>query len=98
MKRKIIVPIHAKCELTELGMRIKFARKERSITLEAMAGKVGCSIPTIRSLESGEGTVSLGTLMAVLFYLNKHRDIAKVCEGKSGMDASSMLDALMGGK
>ena len=98
MKRKVTIPLQGNRELIEIGKRIKFARKERGITLDSMAGKVGCSIPTIRELESGKGTVNLGVFMAVLYYLNKHRDIAKVCEGKSGLDASAMLDKLMESK
>lgn len=76
---------HLRCpaaqrELQQLGERIRINRKNRKWTLESLASRCGCSVPTLRDLEMGKDSVSLRTLIAVLWCLNKHKDLADVCE------------------
>jgi transcriptional regulator with XRE-family HTH domain len=43
-----------------LGKRIRLARVERRWTLAELAERVGTSVPTLRKIEAGEPSVSLG--------------------------------------
>jgi transcriptional regulator with XRE-family HTH domain len=43
-----------------LGKRIRVARVERRWTLAELAERVGTSVPTLRKIEAGEPSVSLG--------------------------------------
>ena len=52
-----------------LGARLKLARLRRRVTETEMAGRVGVSRPTIRRLEAGALSVSLGVLARVLAVL-----------------------------
>lgn len=46
-----------------LGKQIRVARIERRWTLEELAERVGVSLPTIRKVERGDPTVSLGVAL-----------------------------------
>ena len=74
------VPPAVQREFQMLGERIKINRKYRKWTLQDMANKCGCSVPTLRDLEKGKSTVSIYVLMHVLWCLQKHKDISNVCE------------------
>jgi len=67
-------------EFIALGERIKINRKHRKWTLQSLAERCGCSVPTLRALEQGKCTVSIQVLMRVLWCLQKHKDIGGVCE------------------
>lgn len=43
-----------------LGKRIRLARLERRWTLAELAERVGTSVPTLRKIEAGQPSVSLG--------------------------------------
>jgi len=77
---KYIVPPAVQREFKLLGERIRINRKHRKWTLQSMADRCGCSVPTLRSLEQGKETVSIYVLLQVLWCLQKHKDIAEVCE------------------
>jgi len=52
-----------------LGGWISAARKQRGLTQAQLAGQVGITIPTLRKLESGDGSVSLQTFLTALAVL-----------------------------
>ncbi|TVR45944.1 MAG: XRE family transcriptional regulator [Planctomycetota bacterium] len=70
----------ARRELSDLGMRICYARKRRSLTRKALAGRAGISEYTLRRVESGEIGVTIGAYVAVLYALGLAGDLAAVAE------------------
>ncbi|TVR17182.1 MAG: transcriptional regulator [Planctomycetota bacterium] len=70
----------ARQELSDLGMRISYARKRRSLTRKALAGRAGISEYTLRRVESGEIGVTIGAYVAVLYALGLAGDLAAVAE------------------
>ena len=64
--------------LSQLGENIKLARKRRTYTQTLIAGRTGLSRLTIRKIEHGDPSVSLGHYVAVLGVLGLAEDFAKV--------------------
>ena len=61
-----------------LGENIKLARKRRGYTQSLIAERTGFSRITIRKIERGEPSVSMGHYIAVLSVLGLAEDFAKV--------------------
>lgn len=57
-------------DLTSLGMRIRSARKERGMTLEALSKKVGISLNFLWEIEAGRKAPALPTLYNLAIALN----------------------------
>ncbi|WP_084783827.1 helix-turn-helix domain-containing protein [Marinobacterium aestuarii] len=64
--------------LQQLGENIRLAMKRRKITQAMIADRTGLSKPTLRNIERGESTVSIGHYLRVLAVLGLADDLAKV--------------------
>ncbi len=64
--------------LEQLGENIKLARKRRSYTQVLISQRTGLSRLTIRKIEQGDPSVSMGHYVAVLGVLGLAGDIANV--------------------
>jgi transcriptional regulator with XRE-family HTH domain len=64
--------------LRELGENIRLARLRRGFSAELVAERAGMSRTTLRAVESGEPTVTLGSYANVLHSLGLHQDLALV--------------------
>lgn len=80
VKKTHILPFPVSREVKELGKRLQTSRKSLKWTLKGLASRCNCSVPTLRALEAGKSTVSISVLLNVLWCLNKHTDLSKVCE------------------
>ncbi len=60
---------------SNLGERIRHARLRRRMSATEMAERIGVSRPTLRSLERGDMTVSLGVLVRALGVLGLEADL-----------------------
>ena len=69
MKKTSVIPIPVNKALKTLGQNIKEARIKRRLTLELVAERAGISMLTLRMLEKGSPTVSMGIYAKVLFVL-----------------------------
>jgi transcriptional regulator with XRE-family HTH domain len=69
MKKTSVIPIPVNKALKTLGQNIKEARIKRRLTLELVAERAGISMLTLRMLEKGSATVSMGIYAKVLFVL-----------------------------
>ncbi|RRS01060.1 XRE family transcriptional regulator [Aquabacterium soli] len=75
MKRRAVILPSAREQLEELGLRLRLARERRGISQVLAAERVGCSRETLRRLEAGDPSVSLGTVLRVLRVLQLDADI-----------------------
>ena len=69
MKKQVNLPIPAIKALIKVGKDINDARRRRRITIELMAERAGVSPATIRKIEKGDSTTSIGGYASVLFVL-----------------------------
>ena len=77
-KRQAIVFPKEQKMLEQLGENIRLAMKRRKITQTMIAERTGLSKPTLRNIERGESTVSIGHYLRVLAVLGLAEDLAKV--------------------
>lgn len=64
--------------LRQLGENIRLAMKRRKLTQTMLAERTGFSKPTLRNIERGESTVSIGHYVRVLSVLGLAADMAAV--------------------
>jgi transcriptional regulator with XRE-family HTH domain len=69
--------------LRVLGNRIRSARIRRGDQQKVFAYRIGVSIPTLRDLEEGKPTVSIGAFMNALEAVGHLEDMAAVMAGVS---------------
>jgi transcriptional regulator with XRE-family HTH domain len=65
-------------QLQELGENIRLARLRRGFAAELIAERVGISRPTLRAIERGDGSVSMGAYASVLQSLGLEKTLAGV--------------------
>jgi transcriptional regulator with XRE-family HTH domain len=64
--------------LAELGENIRLARKRRGLSAQLVAERAGMSRPTLRAVERGEASVTLGAVANVLHSLGLEKDLGMV--------------------
>lgn len=79
-KKKRSAPVFPKNRqiLTQLGENIKLAGKRRGYTQSLIAERTGLSRLTVRKIEQGDPTVSIGHYVAVLSVLGLVEDLGRV--------------------
>ncbi|HTU58277.1 MAG TPA: helix-turn-helix transcriptional regulator [Polyangiales bacterium] len=81
MPRATAVPLPAvRRVLAELGRNVRLARLRRKLSAELLAERAGMTRPTLRSIERGEPSVTLGALANVLHSLGLETDLRKLAE------------------
>jgi len=76
-RKAIVFPKNVKI-LQVLGENIKLARKRRRLTQSLIADRTGLSRLTVRKIENGEPSVSIGHYINVLAVLNLAEDFKNV--------------------
>lgn len=76
-RQAVVFPKEQKI-LQQLGENIRLAMKRRKITQTMIAERTGLSKPTLRNIERGESTVSIGHYLRVLSVLGLAEDLARV--------------------
>ena len=66
--------------LKVLGENIRLARRRRRLSTTMLAERAGMTRMTLRAIERGEPTVSLGAYANVLFSLGLEKDLSTVAQ------------------
>jgi transcriptional regulator with XRE-family HTH domain len=74
------LPIPVISGLRKLGQNINHARRRRRITTQLMAERAGLSRSTIRKIEQGDPTASMGSYGAVLFVLGMEKRLSDLVD------------------
>lgn len=77
LRSAVIFPPQLKV-LAQLGENIKLARKRRKLTQTLIAERTGLSRVTLRKIEQGDPSVSMGHYVTVLAQLGLVEDLAQV--------------------
>ena len=67
-------------DMALVGEQIRLARLRRNLSMEQVAERAQCSIPTLTKVEKGVATVSVGTYLRVLYVLELHKDILSLAQ------------------
>ncbi|MGE0399034.1 MAG: helix-turn-helix domain-containing protein [Kofleriaceae bacterium] len=79
MPRKVADPLPVVARvLSELGDHVRLARQRRRLPAELVAERAGMSRPTLRALERGASSVTLGALANVLHVLGLEKELGAI--------------------
>ena len=76
------LPESIKVALRQVGKNIQIARKRRRIPLRQMSEQTLISVPTLRKVEKGSPSVSLGIFLQVLWTLQLHTGFESIADPK----------------
>jgi transcriptional regulator with XRE-family HTH domain len=79
--------------LGELGENIRLARRRRGLSAELVAQRAGMSRPTLRAVERGEASVTIGAIANVLHCLGLEKDLALL--GRADIVGHQLQDAAL---
>jgi len=79
-KRSAVIFPSNRERLTQLGENIRLAIKRRRFTQTLISERTGLSRMTIRRIEHGDASVSLGHYLAVLSVIDLADDIVKIAK------------------
>ena len=77
-KKTALVQRSAQRALSALGENVRLARRRRGLSQTLLAERAGMSRPTLRSIERGAATVTLGALANVLHSLGLDDDLEAI--------------------
>jgi transcriptional regulator with XRE-family HTH domain len=77
IKKTILMPRIERI-LVEVGENVKLARLRRKLSAEQVAERANTTRPTLRSIEQGSGSVTIGVYAQVLFVLGMEKDLLKL--------------------
>jgi transcriptional regulator with XRE-family HTH domain len=87
MKQKLYLPLPAKNALLKLGSDIRDARRRRRITMALLAERARITVDTLKQIEKGNPSTSIGGYASVLYSLgmtDRLRDIADASHDFTG--------------
>ena len=77
-RRSAAVHPHVRRLVKAMGERVRLARLRRGFSAALVAERAGMSLPTLRAIEKGTPSVTLGSYVNVLHSLGLHDDLALV--------------------
>ena len=75
-KRTPVILPSTQRHLREIGANLKLARLRRRFSSQVVAERADISLPTLRSIERGDGSVTMGAYANVLAVLGLQDDLA----------------------
>ncbi len=80
MKKHTRLPIPAKRIMSKVGSDMRDARLRRRLPMELIAERAGISRATLRKIENGDTSVSLGSFVSVLFALGMIERLKEIAD------------------
>jgi transcriptional regulator with XRE-family HTH domain len=65
-------------DLKLVGEQIRLARLRRNLSMEQIAERATCSVPSVAAVENGKSTVSIGIYIRILYALGLNKDILHI--------------------
>ncbi len=75
-----MLPAAVERSLAQLGEHIRIARKRRKQSLALWAERMQVSIPTIRSMEAGDPSVSVATYATALWLIGRAQALGEIAD------------------
>lgn len=75
-----MISIESSDKLEKLGKRLREARLEKNESQERFSARLGISVPTLRKMEKGDPTCSVGLWAEALFILDRPTDLDALLE------------------
>ena len=72
------LPPEAASALARLGEDLAVARIRRKESQKSWANRIGCSVPTLRRVEQGDPTVSIGIYVTALWMMGRVAALAEL--------------------
>ncbi len=72
------LPTELKVTISQLGKRVRIARKRRAITMEEMSSRMFVNRKTLARLEKGDPGVSMAIFASALWVLGLDKDLMNV--------------------
>lgn len=89
------LPLPARRALVRLGQNLALARRRRRISTQSMAERLQVSTATLRRLERGDASLSVGTLAKALLVLNSLQRFSELLDtGADDLGLQLMDEAL----
>jgi transcriptional regulator with XRE-family HTH domain len=89
------LPLPVRRALRQLGRNLALARRRRRISTQSMAERLQISTATLRRLERGDPTLSVGTLAKALLVLNALESFSSLLDtGADNLGLQLMDEAL----
>lgn len=85
----LAMPTSIRRALVKLGSDLNIARRKRGLSVERMTQGAGISSSTLRRLEQGDPTVSIGALSMVLLVLGEQGRLSELVDLST--DTSGLL-------
>ena len=92
MKNSVNLPIPAMRALRKVGRDINDARRRRRVTIQLMAERAGVSTATIRKIEKGDPTTSMGGYSSVLFVLGMVERLGDLVDAAHDLTGRQLSD------
>jgi transcriptional regulator with XRE-family HTH domain len=81
------LPAAGSAALRKLGADLATARKRRKQSMADWAARLQVSVPTLRRMESGDPSVSMGVYATAVWLINRQDALARVAEPKEDLAA-----------
>lgn len=82
-----MLPAAGAAAVRKLGGDLATARKRRKQSLADWSARLRVSVPTLRRMESGDLSVSMGVYATALWLINRHEALAIAAEPKEDLPA-----------
>lgn len=93
--RSKVPSLAARAELQKLGKDLSIARRRRGMTQQRLAAGAGLNVSTLRRLEQGHPSVSLGSLAMALLVLGERGRLAQLLDaGRDDLGIALSIETL----
>ena len=88
------IPEAARRPLETLGTHLRIARERRKESLRSAALRMGVSVPTLRRMEAGDPTVSMGVYATALWLFDRADQLEELMRPERDASRSAALSDL----